>query len=275
MIRFGANFGVIRPAWLLVQAGRGGGGAKGGQGGAGAEGSGAGSTGGRDAASDRGGQDPNTPRGSKESTAAANQAYAEKSGKPVAQVSAEREGYASELADAADVGNTAPENVANFVARVFGFTEEAAPSFEAYSAQPNPSPHASWGVDPIGLALGLGGFLNPIVNLVGLAYNGLKMTGLVEGPRISLDGGTSQPQGQAAAVDDGTGRPGMAQGYDTGKSRPGFGTPNPVRATAPTPIDPPVEDPAPPASSEQLVDSGMQQISGRNRYRLPTPAPIL
>lgn len=171
--------------------------------------------------------------------------------------------------DYVGMGDNVFEKFGNLIAKAFGFseinpTDPTAPNPTGANA-PSVTGKAAWGLDPIALALSVGGLVNPFIGLASLAYKGLTFAGL-QGPQIALDSGTGRPSSVTDALTSGD-RPGSAiVGLDKGNGRPMAPTaPRGTTAASTAAISPP--------SSTPITEETLMSLTGRNRTNQPLADP--
>lgn len=135
--------------------------------------------------------------------------------------------------DKQNYGNSIIDTLGNTLAGVFG-VGEINPLSQPLGARVN-NPDASWGVDPIGAALGIGGLAGAVPFGFGSIYQGIKGLTGYQGPMISFDGynpisteesASSYHWGQDGALSGligGGGNAGPAAGGGTGQGQIGQG----------------------------------------------------
>jgi hypothetical protein len=131
--------------------------------------------------------------------------------------------------------------------------------------------NASWGIDPIGAAIGLGSnFMGPAGTLVGGAYRGLKnMTGW-QGPMIAFDGNQPVTGGFPSMG-------GMPAG--TNSPQPGGGTGNGGQFAQAPGVQPVQAAGVPRAPTQQMAGmspftapGGQLSVPGPSQYGVNTPS---
>lgn len=128
---------------------------------------------------------------------------------------------------------------------------------------------ASWGIDPIGAALGIGGmFAGPAGSLVSNAYQGIKgLTGW-QGPMIAFDGnqpvnmGVDLPTG-LTSPNIGQTPPNMAQHGGDGLLSPNFGAPTTPTATQTATAPKPAAQPQAPGDLYKTLAAQYMPINAR------------
>jgi hypothetical protein len=185
--------------------------------------------------------------------------------------------------DFKDYNNTPIQNLGNALAGMFGVSE-IDPLSQPLGARVE-NEDASWGIDPIGAALGLGGALGLTPFGLGAVYSGIKYGTGWQGPMISFDEydpiSTEEsaspygsydfsPMGQMFdGMGGGTGQSAPAVGGGTGKDRP-----LPITSSVPTMGQPQQLPPgAQPVEEEEEDPAGRTYIPLANVYTYGQTSP--